>query len=59
MTTGKTIALIRQTFIGKVYSTLIHMDSYHDYRTMEGKTYINVCAGVNVCVCVCVCVAPK
>ena len=53
MTTGKTIALIRQTFIGKVYSTLIHMDSYHDYRTMEGKTYINVCAGVNVCVCVC------
>ena len=58
MTTRKTIALTTWTFVEKVYSILIHMDSHHDYRTMEGKTFINVCAGVNVCICVYMYVPP-
>jgi len=59
MTTRKTIALTTWTFVEKVYSILIHMDSHHDYRTMEGKTLLNVCAGVNVCICVYIYVAPQ
>ena len=59
VTIGKTTALTRWTFIDKVYSILIHMYSHHDYRTMEGKTFINVCEGVNVCICVYMYVAPQ
>ena len=49
MTTGKTIALTRQTFVGKVMSLLFNMLSGLIIAFFPGSKYLNFMATVTIC----------
>ena len=48
MTTGKTIALTRQTFVGKVMSQLFNMLVGHNFSPKEQVSF-NFMAAVTIC----------
>ena len=49
MTTGKTITLIRQTFVGKVMSLLFNMLSRLVIALFQGDSVFNFMAEVTIC----------
>ena len=49
MTTGKTIALIRRTFVGKVMSLLLNMLSRLDITFLPRSKSLNFMAAVTIC----------
>ena len=49
MTTGKTIALTRQTFVGKVMSLLLNMLSGLVIAFLPGSKCLNFMAAVTIC----------
>ena len=68
MTTGKAIALTRQSFVGKVMSLLFNMLSMFVIAFLQGVSFnfmatVTICSDfgaqcveIYICVCVCVCV---
>ena len=48
MTTGKTIALTRQTFVGRVISLLFNMQVGHNFSSKEEGSF-NFMAVVTIC----------
>ena len=49
MTTGKTIALTRQTFVGKVMSLLFNMLSRLVIAFLQGASIFNFMAAITIC----------
>ena len=49
MTTGKTIALTRQTFLGKVMSLLFNMLSRLAITFLPRRKYLNFMAAITIC----------